>query len=33
MFKDIPEIIFVLKIAYSNIIPKIIVGQEILKLY
>jgi hypothetical protein len=33
MFKDIPEIISVLKIAYSNIIPKITAGQEILKLY
>jgi hypothetical protein len=33
MFKDIPEVIFILKIAYSDIIPKIIVGQEILKFY
>ena len=33
MFKDIPEIISVLKIAYSDIMPKAIVGQEILKLY
>jgi hypothetical protein len=33
MFKDIPEVISVLKIAYSNVIPKTIVGQEILKLY
>jgi hypothetical protein len=33
MFKNIPEIIFILKIVYSNIIPKATVGQEILKLY
>jgi hypothetical protein len=33
IFKDIPEIIFVLKIAYSNTIPKVIAGQEILKFY
>jgi hypothetical protein len=33
MFKDIPEIISVLKTAYSNAIPKVTVGQEILKLY
>jgi hypothetical protein len=32
-FKNIPEVIFVLKITYSNIIPKATVGQEILKLY
>jgi hypothetical protein len=32
-FKDIPEVIFVLKTAYSNIMPKVTVGQEILKLY
>jgi hypothetical protein len=33
IFKDIPEIISVLKIAYSDIIPKATVGQEILKFY
>jgi hypothetical protein len=33
IFKDIPEVIFVLKIAYSNIILKITIGQEILKFY
>jgi hypothetical protein len=33
MFKDIPEIIFILKIAYSNAMPKVTIGQEILKLY
>jgi hypothetical protein len=33
MFKDIPEIIFVLKTTYNNIMPKVTVGQEILKLY
>jgi hypothetical protein len=32
-FKDVPEVIFILKIAYSNAIPKATVGQEILKLY
>jgi hypothetical protein len=32
-FKDIPEIIFVLKTAYSDIMPKATVGQEILKFY
>jgi hypothetical protein len=32
-FKDIPEVIFILKITYSNIMLKIIVGQEILKFY
>jgi hypothetical protein len=32
-FKDIPEIIFILKTAYSNIIPKTTAGQEILKFY
>jgi hypothetical protein len=32
-FKDIPEIISILKIAYSDAIPKVTVGQEILKLY
>jgi hypothetical protein len=32
-FKDIPEVISVLKTAYSNIMPKATVGQEILKLY
>jgi hypothetical protein len=33
MFKDIPEIIFILKTAYSNIILKATAKQEILKLY
>jgi hypothetical protein len=33
MFKNIPEVIFVLKTTYSNIIPKATAGQEILKLY
>jgi hypothetical protein len=33
MFKDIPEVISILKIAYSNVIPKVTTGQEILKLY
>jgi hypothetical protein len=33
MFKDIPEVIFVLKTTYSNVIPKATAGQEILKLY
>jgi hypothetical protein len=33
IFKDVPEIISVLKIAYSNAMLKITVGQEILKLY
>jgi hypothetical protein len=33
MFKDIPEVIFVLKTAYSDAIPKATAGQEILKLY
>jgi hypothetical protein len=32
-FKDIPEVIFVLKTAYNDIIPKVTVGQEILKLH
>jgi hypothetical protein len=32
-FKDIPEIISVLKTAYSNIMPKATIGQEILKLH
>jgi hypothetical protein len=32
-FKDIPEIISVLKTAYSDTIPKATAGQEILKLY
>jgi hypothetical protein len=32
-FKDIPEVISVLKTAYSDIIPKVTVGQEILKFY
>jgi hypothetical protein len=32
-FKDIPEVISILKIAYGNTIPKTTVGQEILKLY
>jgi hypothetical protein len=33
MFKNIPEIIFVLKIVDSDAIPKATAGQEILKLY
>jgi hypothetical protein len=33
MFKDIPEIIFILKIAYNNTMPKVTAGQEILKFY
>jgi hypothetical protein len=33
MFKDIPKITFILKTTYSNIILKIIIGQEILKFY
>jgi hypothetical protein len=33
MFKDIPEVIFILKTTYSNIILKATVGQEILKFY
>jgi hypothetical protein len=33
MFKDVPEVIFVLKIAYNNIMPKATIGQEILKFY
>jgi hypothetical protein len=32
-FKDIPEVISILKTAYSDIIPKATVGQEILKFY
>jgi hypothetical protein len=32
-FKDIPEIIFILKTAYNDIMPKVIVGQEILKFH
>jgi hypothetical protein len=32
-FKDIPEIIFVLKTAYSDAMPKTTTGQEILKLH
>jgi hypothetical protein len=32
-FKDIPEIIFILKIAYSDTMPKATAGQEILKFY
>jgi hypothetical protein len=32
-FKDIPEVISILKIAYSDTIPKVTVGQEILKLH
>jgi hypothetical protein len=33
IFKDIPEIISILKIAYNNTIPKVTAGQEILKFY
>jgi hypothetical protein len=33
IFKNIPEIIFILKTAYSDIMPKATVGQEILKLH
>jgi hypothetical protein len=33
IFKDVPEIISVLKTAYGNIIPKATVGQKILKFY
>jgi hypothetical protein len=33
MFKDIPEVISILKTAYSNVMPKAIAGQEILKFY
>jgi hypothetical protein len=33
MFKDIPEVIFILKTAYSDTIPKATIRQEILKLY
>jgi hypothetical protein len=33
IFKNIPEVIFILKIAYSDAIPKATAGQEILKLY
>jgi hypothetical protein len=33
MFKDIPEVISILKIAYSDAMLKVTVGQEILKLY
>jgi hypothetical protein len=32
-FKDIPEVISILKTAYSDTIPKAIARQEILKLY
>jgi hypothetical protein len=32
-FKDVPEIIFVLKIVYGDAMLKVIVGQEILKFY
>jgi hypothetical protein len=32
-FKNIPEIISILKTTYSNIMPKTTVGQEILKLH
>jgi hypothetical protein len=32
-FKDVPEIISILKTAYNNTILKATVGQEILKLY
>jgi hypothetical protein len=33
IFKDISEVISILKTAYSDIIPKATVGQEILKLH
>jgi hypothetical protein len=33
IFKNIPEIISVLKTAYSDIMPKTTVGQEILKFH
>jgi hypothetical protein len=33
MFKNIPEVISILKTAYSDTIPKAIAGQEILKLH
>jgi hypothetical protein len=33
IFKDIPEVISILKTAYSDVMPKAIIGQEILKLY
>jgi hypothetical protein len=33
MFKDIPEVISILKITYSDTIPKATTGQEILKFY
>jgi hypothetical protein len=33
IFKNIPEIIFILKTTYSDIMPKATVGQEILKLH
>jgi hypothetical protein len=33
MFKDIPEVIFVLKTVYSDIMPKITIRQEILKFH
>jgi hypothetical protein len=32
-FKNIPEVISILKTTYSDTIPKATVGQEILKLY
>jgi hypothetical protein len=32
-FKDVPEVISVLKTAYSDAMPKATAGQEILKLY
>jgi hypothetical protein len=32
-FKNIPEVIFVLKTAYSDAMPKVTAGQEILKLH
>jgi hypothetical protein len=33
MFKDIPEVISILKTAYSNTIPKVTAGQEIFKFH
>jgi hypothetical protein len=32
-FKNIPEVISVLKTAYSDVMPKVTAGQEILKLH
>jgi hypothetical protein len=33
MFKDVPEVISILKTAYSDVIPKATAGQEILKFH